>query len=272
MVMKYELKIIFILIFLFFISQIVGLAILYKDIKVEVIDGMTEVVHTETIIGPRPDFYGPQSFIWMVSSILLMTGVLLLLIRFEKINWVKILFFSASFTTLSVALGVLMEPIFAYTIAFVLAVVKIFKPNKITHNMIEMLMYSGLVVLLVPLFDVTWMIALLIVISVYDIYAVWHSKHMVKMANFQIKSNIFSGIFIPLKESGKIGKKIKKATKKVKQKTVKVQQAIMGGGDVAFPLLFSGVVMESLIKVNQLTKEMAFFKTLIIPVMVTISL
>jgi presenilin-like A22 family membrane protease len=138
--------------------------------------------------------------------------------------------------------------------------------------MIEMLMYSGLVVLLVPLFDVTWMIALLIVISVYDIYAVWHSKHMVKMANFQIKSNIFSGIFIPLKESGKIGKKIKKATKKVKQKTVKVQQAIMGGGDVAFPLLFSGVVMESLIKVNQLTKEMAFFKTLIIPVMVTISL
>jgi len=270
--MKYDIKIISLLVSLFFIAQIVGLSILYKDIKLQVVDGVTEVVHSETVIGPRPELYGPQSFIWMISSILLMTGLLLLLIKFQKINWVKVLFFSASFLTLSVALGVLIDPTLAYTIAFVLAIIKIFKPNKLAHNVIEMLMYSGLTVLLVPLFDLTWMIFLLIAISAYDIYAVWKSKHMVKMATFQIKSKIFTGLLIPLRESVKVRKGVKKIGKRVKYEKVKVQEAIMGSGDVAFPLMFSGVVMERLIKVNQLTKEMAFVKTLSIPIVVSLVL
>lgn len=270
--MKYDIKIISLLVFLFFIAQIVGLSILYKDIEVQVVEGVTEVVHGETIIGPRPELYGPQSFIWMISSILLMTGLLLLLIKFQKINWIKILFFSASFLTLSVALGVLIDPILAYTIAFVLAIIKIFKPNKLAHNVIEMLMYSGLAVLLVPLFDLTWIILLLIVISAYDIYAVWKSKHMVKMATFQIKSKIFTGLLIPLRESVKVSEGVKKIGKRVKYEKVKVQEAIMGSGDVAFPLIFSGVVMERLIKVNQVTKGMAFMKTLPIPIVVSLVL
>jgi presenilin-like A22 family membrane protease len=261
--MKYNLKIISVLVSLFFIAQIVGLSILYKDTKVELVDGKQEVVHGETVIGPRPEFYGPQSFIWIISSIFLMTGLLLILIKFEKINWVKVLFFSATFLTLSVALGVLISPDLAFILGLVLAVIKIYKPNKITHNIIEMLMYSGLAVILVPLFDLTWMILLLIVISAYDIYAVWRSRHMIKMATFQMKSKIFTGLLIPLKAS------VKKRSR-VKGKGVKVEEAIMGSGDVAFPLMYSGVVMERLIKVGQLAKELAFVKTLIIPVIVSL--
>ncbi len=86
---------------------------------------------------------------------------------------------------------------------------------------------------------------------------------MVKMATFQMKSKIFTGLLIPLKESIKV-------KKGVKGKGVKVEEAIMGSGDVAFPLMFSGVVMERLIKVGQLAKEVAFMKTLIIPVIVSL--
>jgi len=270
--MKYDIKIVIVLVTLFFIAQIIGLSIIYKDIKVQVVEGVTEVVHGETVIGPRPELYGPQTFIWMISSILLMTGLLLLLIKFQKINWVKVLFFSASFLTISVALGVLIDPNLAYLIAFALAIMKVFKPNKLAHNIIEMLMYSGLAVLLVPLFDLTWMILLLVAISAYDIYAVWRSKHMVKMATFQIKSKIFTGLLIPLKESVKVGKGPIKVDKRVKGEKVKVEEAIMGSGDVAFPLMFSGVVMERLIKVSQLTKEIAFMKTLAIPIVVSLVL
>ena len=42
----------------------------------------------------------------------------------------------------------------------------------------------------------------------------------------------------------------------------KKKVAILGGGDVGFPLLFAGVVM----------KEFGFFKSLIVPVFVAISL
>jgi len=261
--MKYNLKIISVLVSLFFIAQIVGLSILYKDTEVQVVDGKQEVVHSETVIGPRPEFYGPDTFIWIISSILLMTGILLVLMRFEKINWIKVLFFSATFMTISVALGVLIDSTLAFIFALVLAIIKIYKPNTITHNVIEMLMYSGLAVILVPLFDLTWMTVLLIAISAYDIFAVWRSRHMIKMATFQMKSKIFTGLLIPLRESIKV-------KSKVKGKGVKVEEAIMGSGDVAFPLMFSGVVMERLIKVGQMTKEIAFMKTLIIPIVVSL--
>ncbi len=261
--MKYNLKVISVLVSLFFVAQIVGLSILYKDTEVQVVDGKQEIVHEETVIGPRPEFYGPDTFIWITSSIFLMTGVLLILMKFQKINWIKVLFFSATFVTISIALGVLIDPTLAFLCGFALAVIKLFKPNTITHNIIEMLMYSGLAVILVPLFDLTWMILLLVAISAYDIFAVWRSRHMVKMATFQMKSKIFTGLLIPLKESIKV-------KKGVKGKGVKVEEAIMGSGDVAFPLMFSGVVMERLIKVGQLAKEVAFMKTLIIPVIVSL--
>ena len=36
-----------------------------------------------------------------------------------------------------------------------------------------------------------------------------------------------------------------KNTKSMKKRLVKVRSAVLGGGDVAFPLLFSGVVMKT---------------------------
>jgi len=122
-------------------------------------------------------------------------------------------------------------------------------------------MYSGIAILLVPLFDITWIIAVLIVISIYDIYAVFKSKHMVKMALFQTKSKLFAGITIPLKK-----------TKKIKGRKIKMKQAIIGGGDVAFPLLFAGVVMESLMKSASINVGMAFLKVLVIPIIVSFTL
>jgi len=263
--MKYDIKVISLLVSIFFISQIVGLSILYKDMTVRIVEGKTEIVHSETVIGPRPEFYGIQTFIWVFSAILITTGLLLLLMKFGKIDWIKLLIFTACFITISVTLGVFIVSYLAFLIAFILAVIKVYKPNMFTHNLSEMLIYSGLALILVPLFDLTWMIALLLFISVYDIYAVFKSKHMVKMAVFQAKSKMFTGLLIPLK-------RVRKSIKTGKKKTEVLTEAIMGSGDVAFPLMFSGVVMERMIRIGGISKELAFAKTLIIPVIVSIVL
>jgi len=54
--------------------------------------------------------------------------------------------------------------------------------------------------------------------------AVWKTKHMISMAKFQAKAKIFAGFLVPYG----------------KNKT-----AVLGGGDIGFPLLFSGVILKS---------------------------
>jgi presenilin-like A22 family membrane protease len=75
-------------------------------------------------------------------------------------------------------------------------------------------------------------------------WAVWHSKIMIKMAKYQInKVKTFSGFFIPYM-SKKVRMQLKKLKKsQLKNKKIKVNVAILGGGDVVFPIIAAGVVM-----------------------------
>jgi len=260
--MKYDFRTMLTLVLLFFLTQFIGLEILYKDISIKIgPTGEKELVHSETVLGPRPEITGWETFAWMLSGIAISTALILIIVWLKKVMWWKGLFFISIFLTISLALGVFMKTGYAFILAFVIAALKLYRPNLFIHNIAQVLMYAGIAILLVPLFDITWIIALLIVISLYDIYAVFKSKHMVKMALFQTKSKLFAGITIPLRK-----------VKKVKGKKMKVREAIIGGGDVAFPLLFAGVVMESLMKSASISMGMAFLKVLIIPIIVSLTL
>jgi presenilin-like A22 family membrane protease len=256
--MKYNLKIIFTLIALFLSTQLIGLGLVYKGMNVQIVNGTSEVSYGETSLGPRPQTYGWETFVWVIGSVTISTLLVLLIIRLGKVNWWRTLFFTSVFLTISLSLGVLLSQVIALTLAFILAIVKIYKPNPIIHNLTEILMYSGIAILLVPLFDIEWVTILLLGISLYDVYAVFKSKHMVKMALFQAKSKTFAGISVPVKKTKK-GKK-------------GIGAAIIGGGDLAFPLIFAGVVMERLISVYNLTKEIAFMRVLIIPIITTFAI
>ncbi len=102
---------------------------------------------------------------------------------------------------------------------------------------------------------------ILLLISIYDMYAVWKSKHMIKMAKFQTKSGVFAGLLLQYGKKGKKGKAIGKT-----------KSAILGGGDIAFPLMFSAAVMEHLILKNGLAKNIAFMETSIISLCVSVAL
>ena len=143
---------------------------------------------------------------------------------------------------------------------------KIFKPKVWLHNLSEIFIYGGLAAIFVPVMNVFSAFMLLLLISIYDMYAVWHSKHMIKLAEFTNETNVFAGLSIPYeRSSGKL--KGKFTGKLVKSK---IRNAILGGGDIGFPLLFAGTVLKTLVMTDVL--YIAFLKTLIIPIFTAIAL
>jgi len=142
---------------------------------------------------------------------------------------------------------------------------KVFKPNVLVHNITEVFVYGGLAAIFVPTVRYVWVaFILLLVISVYDMIAVWKSKHMITLAKAQTKQNMFAGLAVPYKRVKGTGIRAKKSM------GGKEKIAILGGGDIGFPLIFAGVVMRNLMMAD--TALISFLKTLIIPLFVSIAL
>ncbi len=264
--MKHTLKVTFILILLFFVTQTVGLITVNKYINIETLaDGTRNIIHADTIAGPQPEI--PQeeksyTFVIITILILLGTGLLFILIKFRMGKIWKMWFFFAIAMTLIISFNVYVTRWIAITIGIVLAIIRIFRPNIIIHNFTEIFVYTGITILLLPLLNLFSGIFLLVSISVYDMIAVWKSKHMIKLAKFQLESKSFAGLSINYHDKAYAINKshFKKEGKKIGIKKGKIQQeskpstAILGGGDIAFPLLFSATVMEQLIITEGLPK------------------
>jgi len=140
-------------------------------------------------------------------------------------------------------------PLIATLVAVPLAIMKIYGKNFLVHNSTELFIYPGIAAIFVPILNIWTIIILLIIISIYDIWAVWHSGIMQKMAKYQInKLNVFSGFFVPY-ISKKLKLKLKKMKKSgLKKKKIKVNVAILGGGDVIFPIITAGVMLKTIQK------------------------
>ncbi len=263
--MKHTFKITLILIALFFAAQIVGLFTVSKYIQVETLpDGTIEVVHEETVVGEPPEMsYDEKSFnfIPIMVAILVGTALLLILIRFKLQKIWKLWFFIAIAITLSISFDVYIARWLALALGVILAGIRIFKPNLIVHNFTEIFIYTGITILLLPWLNLTAGIFLLVFISIYDMIAVWKSKHMIKLANFQLGSKLFAGLLM----NYKIKKPSKKAGGKGELHQEKAGNAILGGGDIAFPMLFAAAVMEHLIIVQNIPKMQAFMFSLLVP-------
>ncbi len=266
--MKHSLKITLILLAVFFISQVIGLVVTNQYIVKRTVNETTGKVNIEYKTLPldmeRPQVEESQSYIFIVLAVIIGTLIVLALIRFRGYKVWKAWFFISVAICLSVAFAAFVPNIAAITLAIIVAAWKTYKPNYIIHNLSEVFIYGGLAAIFVPIMNLLSATILLILISIYDMYAVWKSKHMVKMATFQAQSKVFAGLSIPYKipKKKKKEEKEKKGQKVKKKKTKMTETAILGGGDIGFPLLFTGVVM----------KMAGFANALIITISVTIAL
>ncbi len=269
--MKHTLKVTLILVLLFFLAQVIGLVITNAYIDKEATEETGETVFMKLPYNiERPPVEQKSSFIFIITAILIGTVLALLLIKFKKTFLWKVWFFIAVVLCLSIALSAFINPYIAFLLSLVLAGYKIFKPNVFIHNITEVFVYGGLAAIFVPIMNLFAVVALLILISIYDFIAVYKIKHMITLAKFQTKAKVFAGLFIPYgKEKGKVLPKGQKPEKGVKAREV-VKIAILGGGDIGFPLLFAGVVMKGLMLENSLL--IGFLKSLIIPLFVSVAL
>lgn len=234
--MKHNLKVTLLLLFLFLASHVVGLYVtkhyLPEAQAIELAPG---------IIFEKPQMDQQTSFLPIFIAILIATGLALILIKFSAMRLWKLWFFISVVFTLSISFGAFIPSIFAIVLAIVLAIFKVIKPNIYVHNVTEIFIYGALAAIFVPILNLFSVVILLILISIYDMIAVWRTKHMISMAKFQTKSKMFTGLLIPYDIPKQ--KPIPKGTK-TKPVKIQIKEAILGGGDIAFPLLFSGVILK----------------------------
>ncbi len=268
--MKHSVLITATLLLIFVLAQFYGLFVLseYIDIKESAKSGKT-VLKEETYANSKitPVLVENESFSWvyLVIPVLFGTLAVLLLIKFKQGNLWKFWFFFSVVLTLILALIPLFAKLFrsipfvsehlygtTVLIAVLLAYLKVFRNHVFIHNFTEIFIYGGLAALLVPLFNVLAITIALLLFALYDMYAVWKSKHMIAMAQFQTEQKVFAGLYIPYSVEKKQGQTVAsekqrsvKSLKNIPSETKITSTAILGGGDIAFPLLFSGVLLKT---------------------------
>ncbi|MDP1695897.1 MAG: presenilin family intramembrane aspartyl protease [archaeon] len=254
--MKHSFKIVLIMLFMFLFTQLVGLAVVNQyspEIKqITTDENVTINVTTHNLpYGTEPDKSIEQKdYFWVIITSLIVAVLLIFfLMKFKAELFLRLWFLFVITLALGITFNAFLKPlpyssIIALAIALPLSLIKVFNRNTLVHNLTEVLIYPGIAAIFVPLLNIWSIVIIFIIISIYDVYAVWHSGFMQQMAKYQIKTlKVFSGFFIPY-----LGKKEKEMLEKAKNKKgkkikIKVNVAILGGGDVVFPIMFAGVVL-----------------------------
>ncbi len=233
--MKHNLRVIIVLLLLFLSAQVIGLLVTSKYAGIDKLPLGIE----------RPEIKEQAtSFIPVFIMVLIATALGLLLIRFSLFNVWKLWFLLTIFITLTISFGAFIPEKIAILMAGTFALLKVFRNSYIIHNFTELFIYGALATMFVPIFNIFSATILLLLISVYDYIAVRKTEHMIKMAKFQGENKTFAGLLIPYKKG----------------------TAILGGGDIGFPLMFAAVVMKEM--------DLGFYnyKTFLIPLAVSLAL
>ncbi len=273
--MKHNWSVTLLLLLLYLVSHVTGLFLLGNEMTIVERDGERTPQYGDTSIGERPDVQGASTILYIGVGVGIGTVLLLILIRFKQYNLWKFWFFTAAFLAISLAFGAVLPTTIAFGLGFALALGKILSRNTLIHNVSEVFMYAGIAVFFAPLLTVWWGVVLLLAFSLYDAYAVWKSEHMVEMAKFQSKS-VFAGLNLPYTDQGIQGSTRAMAEEAgVEHEPVHEkegpQTAILGGGDIAIPLLFAAAVVGYAVE-RGASHTAAFLSGLIVSIASAVSL
>jgi presenilin-like A22 family membrane protease len=208
--MKYSKELILILLSLFLVCQFFGLFVIQRFLRVGLPYGL-EPPEVEEEVVP-----------WYIISVILLITFFVLIFQRLRIKFLLKLWFTLAITIcISISLSAFIEEWVAFLVALMLVSFRLKEKELYIHNLTELLCYGGAAAIFAPIFNVTAMLIILAIISLYDIIAVWVTKHMVTLAKTQQEIGVFSGLVIRYKD----------------------EFAILGGGDIVFPLLFASTVL-----------------------------
>ena len=249
--MKHNLKITAIILGMFILTQLIGMFVINFYLGNTLPYGLGVSFSGEQNYTPN--------FVSIIISFVIAISLFFILTKYKIKHALRIWFFVVVLIALGVTFSAFLLAIFpnigtlkwislfALVLALPLALSKIYSRNILSHNISELFIYPGIAVLFIPLLNVLYLAIFLILISVYDMWAVWKSGIMQKMAKYQIKElKLFSGFFVPyLNKEQRKQIKLMKGSSKSKTKKIKVSVAMLGGGDVIFPIISAGVLYQA---------------------------
>ncbi|MEX2017152.1 MAG: presenilin family intramembrane aspartyl protease [Candidatus Pacearchaeota archaeon] len=256
--MKHKPIIVMILLLMFIITQFIGLYVIfhYANPTNELPLGMGYPQTPQTCdINSISDLFScTQYLVTIIFAFIIAVTLFLFLTKIKAEFIIRLWFFLV--VAIALVISFLAIPgITSLAVAGIAALffsfMKVFRRNLWFHNFTELLVYPGIAAVFIPILNVYTVLILLVLISIYDMWAVWHSKIMIKMAKYQInKVRAFSGFFVPymsknvrLQLQKMKSSKTKSGKSNLKNKGIKVNVAILGGGDVVFPIITAGVFL-----------------------------
>ncbi len=169
------------------------------------------------------DFEKEQPVLALLIFIGIATTIFLLIIKFQLWKVWKAWFFVAVTATTSIFLYMFLEPVTALLIAGILAFIRLNEKDEYYANLLNLMMFASIGALFSTIFSLQAVIIFLLIISAYDFVSVFMTKHMVKIAKSNKDQGLFAGLIVNWRGS----------------------TLVLGGGDVALPLIFQGVVLAS---------------------------
>lgn len=242
--MKHKPLITIIILTMFLLTQFIGLFVISSNVVPSYLDAETS--NQEQIS------YG-YYFFNILTSLAMAILIFVLITKYKLVAFMRIWFLVVLTIALSISLSAIIKVfgVNSYWIALIIAIplgiLKLIRPSIIIHNGTELLIYPGLAAVFTQILSPLYAILFLVLISIYDFWAVWHSGIMQKMAKFQMtEMKIFGGFFIPYLTK-ELKEKLRKMKGKIKNKKagIKVPVAILGGGDIVFPIITAGVFMNA---------------------------
>jgi len=222
------------LLFIFFIEGF----LFYSTIVL----GILCALRLEKILESQKIEYSLISPLKFIFYFFLATFFIFLIFRFLKRKTLKkhiykILFLLVSFFSSLIFLEAFFpEPIsLILTVSLILWWIK--TPIVLNQNLLMIFSLSGIGASLGLVLRPEAVVLILIILSIYDFVAVYTTKHMVKIAKDMVETGTILGLVFPLNL-----KSFLKITEEIKPG--KGDFLILGGGDIALPLIFSVSVLK----------------------------
>ena len=184
------------LIALFLITQLLGLSVGWQLIPQEEVRAV--------VINENPE--DPVNTVALIAWILVMTGVMLLLIKFLTGFWLyvffKLLESLAVFGTSLIVFGSLVPDLIAVLIlSLSLVLLRVFRPaNLWLRNVASVIAVAGVGALIGVSFGIMPVVVFMVLLAFYDLIAVFKTRHMVTLAKAITQKNLSFTFALPTKE------------------------------------------------------------------------
>jgi presenilin-like A22 family membrane protease len=160
-------------------------------------------------------------------------------------SFYKIIFSFTVWISGSLLLSLWMLDLLAFLTMGLIVFWRLKNPTVFNHNLCMILGLAGIGGVFALSINPETIVFLLVLFSIYDFIAVYKTKHMQKIAVEMMKHDAVLALIIPI-EISDFGRSLK-------EKETKKRSFVLGGGDIAFPLLLSA----------SLVREGLFFSSLV---------